>query len=388
MIEYPKIKICFWLDIPSHHQRAFMEALHEHPGVDLQVRYRAGFGASRLKQGWKQEVLREYESVVPAGTITEEVLDRTLPDWRSRIHIYSFRVYGELPKLLAAGGAPGCQWSERGGLIVSRLAGFRPWLYRLLMPFYKYLWKLKDIWILKRRMSLVFAPGQLNMDYFHSLGVPREKLHSLYYAVAPLPAAPPDERISAFARGRRCFLYIGGLRRAKGTDVLLRAWNRIRDPHWCLILCGYDFSNGECRKLADKLNLDDSVLFYGTCPTDQVCKEYAAADVFVFPTRYDGWGMVLQEAASVGLPLIGTDMAGSSAEVITPGKNGSIVPADDEKALARAMKCYVEHEELIAEHGKASREIFFQRFTPERNVERLLCGIKWLLPRRGSRQVN
>ena len=375
MTECPQIKICFWLDIPSHHQRAFMEALHEQPGVDLQVRYRAGFGASRLKQGWKQEVLREFENIIPAGTMTEEVLDRTLPDWRSRIHVYSFRVYKELPKLLAAGGAPGCQWSERGGLIVSKLAGFRPWLYRLLMPFYKYLWKLKDAWILRHRMSVVFAPGELNLKYFHSLGVPREKLHNLYYAVAPIPVAPPDERISAFARGRRCFLYIGGLRHAKGTDVLLRAWNRIRDPHWCLILCGYDFSGGKYRRLANKLELNDSVLFYGTCPADRTAALYHAADVFVFPTRYDGWGMVLQEAASVGLPLIGTDMAGSSAEVITPGKNGSIVPADDEKALARAMKSYIEHEELIAEHGNASREIFFRSFTPEKNVERLLDGL-------------
>ena len=193
--------------------------------------------------------------------------------------------------------------------------------------------------------------------------------------MAPIADAAPDKTVTDFARGRKCFLYVGSLYRLKGIDLLIRAWNKIRDPRWCLILCGSDFSGGKYRDMVSRRGLDDSVLFYGTCPADQIAPLYHAADVFVFPTRYDGWGMVLQEAASAGLPLIGTDMAGASAEVITPGKNGSIIPSDDAAALSQAMKFYIEHDDLISEHGNASREIFFQRFTPEKNVERLLNGL-------------
>ena len=222
---------------------------------------------------------------------------------------------------------------------------------------------------------MIFAPGELNLKYFRSLGVPQEKLCSLYYAVAPIADAAPDKTVTDFVRGRKCFLCVGGLCRRKGTDLIIRAWNKIRDPRWCLILCGYDFSSGKYRHLADTLGVNDSVLFYGTCPADRTASLYHAADVFVFPTRYDGWGMVLQEAASTGLPLIGTDMAGASAEVILPGKNGLIIPADNVQALSRAMAFYIEHEDLIVEYGKASREIFRQRFSPEKNVERLLNGV-------------
>jgi len=352
-----------------------MNALYHHPDIDLQVRYRSGYGASRLKQGWKQLALHEYEMLLPTGSITKNVLDQVLPDWKSRIHVYSFRIYSELPELFAAEHVPSCHWSERGGQIVGTVTHFHPFFYNLLMPLYIHIWKRKDIWILRNRISMVFAPGKLNQKYFRALGVPAERLKNLYYAVAPIADAVPDQRIASFAHGRKCFLYIGGLCRRKGIDLLIRAWKKINDPKWCLVLCGYDFTNGKYQKMVQDSGLQDSVMFYGTCPADQTASIYHAADVFVLPTRYDGWGMVLQEAASTGLPLISTNMAGSSEEVITHGKNGFIVPVNSIKELAKALEYYIKNEDAIPAHGEYSLNTFNQHFTPEKNVETLIEGI-------------
>lgn len=370
-----RFKICFWLDIPSHHQNAFMNALHNHPDIDLQVRYRSGYGDSRLKQGWKQLALHEYEMLLPTGRITSDLLNQVLPDWKTRIHVYSFRIYSELPDLFEAEHVQSCHWSERGGKIVGTISRYHPLVYNMLMPFYIHIWKHKDSWILRNRISMVFAPGKLNQRYFRTLGVPAERIRNLYYAVAPIAEAAPDRKIVSFAHGRKCFLYIGSLYYLKGIDLLIRAWKKINNPKWCLVLCGYDFSDGKYQKMVHDSNLQDSVMFYGTCPADQIASIYHAANVFVFPTRYDGWGMVLQEAASTGLPLISTNMAGSSEEVITPRKNGFIVPADNMKKLAEAMDCYIKNENLIPEHGRNSFEIFNKKFTPEKNVERLIEGL-------------
>jgi glycosyltransferase involved in cell wall biosynthesis len=62
-------------------------------------------------------------------------------------------------------------------------------------------------------------------------------------------------------------------------------------------------------------------------PTRELQKYYAAADVFLFPTTYDSFGMVVLEAMAAGLPVITSDQAGA-AELIEPGKDGFVLPLD------------------------------------------------------------
>ncbi len=322
------MKIVFWLDIPSHHQSAFLYAISRYPGVDLQVRYRNAQGASRMKQGWTTAKLYEYEKVLPLGVLKVEQMDEILADWQERIHIFSFRVFPDLLSVLDSAHVRWFHWAERGGQVVASFSGFKPWLYRLMMPLYLYFWKLKDSWVLRRKAFGVLCLGRLNRAYFPALGVPTEKLHNLYYAVAPIAEVSPDKEIEDFAHGRKCFLYMGSLQKRKGTDLLIRAFAQLNVSDWCLILCGSDSSNGKYEQLVRKKQLVDSIMFYGKCSSDQTAAVYHSADIFVFPTRYDGWGMVLQEAASSGLSLIGTDMAVASFEAIVNGENGFIVSRD------------------------------------------------------------
>jgi len=365
------MKIVFWLDIPSHHQSAFLSAISRYPGIDLQVRYRNAQDTSRIKQGWTAVKLFEYEKVLPFGILKIEKMDGILVDWQERIHIFSFRVFPDLLSILDSTHVRWFHWAERGGQVVASLTGFRPWLYRLLMPVYLYLWKLKDSWILRHKASGVLCLGRLNREYFRTLGVPEGKLHDLYYAVAPVAEVSPDKEIEDFAHGRKCLLYMGSLQKRKGIDLLIRAFAQLNASDWCLILCGSDFSNGKYEQLVRKIQRVDSIMFYGKCSSDRTAAIYHSADVFVFPTRYDGWGMVLQEAASSGLPLIGTDMAGASFEVIVNGQNGIIIPSDNVNALTEAMRFFVEESEQIAKYGEKSKRLFQEKMSVEKNVERL-----------------
>jgi glycosyltransferase involved in cell wall biosynthesis len=91
---------------------------------------------------------------------------------------------------------------------------------------------------------------------------------------------------------------------------------------------------------------------------------YAAADVFVLPSRSETWGMVLNEAAEAGLALVASEAAGAAHDLIQPGINGYLVPPDDPDALAAALRRVGEDAVWRSSAGWHSRELA-ERFTPE-----------------------
>ena len=89
-----------------------------------------------------------------------------------------------------------------------------------------------------------------------------------------------------------------------------------------------------------------------------------AVDVFVLPSRSEPWGMVLNEAAAAGLPLVATEAVGAAHDLIEPGANGFRVPVNDVAALAEALRALEADAELRRAYGERSREVV-GRFRPE-----------------------
>jgi glycosyltransferase involved in cell wall biosynthesis len=91
----------------------------------------------------------------------------------------------------------------------------------------------------------------------------------------------------------------------------------------------------------------DGVVFHGSVPQSDLFRAYEAADVLVFPTLSDGFGMVVAEAMAHGLPVITTNQAGAAC-LITPD-NGVLVPAGDARALAEALQWCLDNRVRLAE---------------------------------------
>jgi glycosyltransferase involved in cell wall biosynthesis len=91
---------------------------------------------------------------------------------------------------------------------------------------------------------------------------------------------------------------------------------------------------------------------------------YAAADAFVLPSRSEPWGMVLNEAAAAGLPLVATEAVGAAHDLIEPGVNGFRVPVEDPAALAEVLRALASDEDLRRRAGERSR-VLAERFRPE-----------------------
>jgi glycosyltransferase involved in cell wall biosynthesis len=156
--------------------------------------------------------------------------------------------------------------------------------------------------------------------------------------------------------------------------LLIKAFAKLKDSNWCLVFVGKDQSAGIYKKLVHKLKLDSQVFFTGAVQIEAIGNYINYADVFVLPTRFDGWGVVLNEAASLAKPIISTEFCGAAWHLIEEGINGYRVKPGSVNALKKAMNLYIENSGLIKTHGAKSTKIF-EKFTPKNNAIRLVQAV-------------
>lgn len=128
-----------------------------------------------------------------------------------------------------------------------------------------------------------------------------------------------------YSRDDLVFLFLASGFHRKGLDLLVEAFPEVvrRHPRARLLVVGHDSGAQRYQARAVQLGIGEQVQFTGRQSDVQYC--YAAADVYVLPTRYDSFGLTLLEALATGMPVITTDTCGA-AELIEPHVHGSVVP--------------------------------------------------------------
>jgi glycosyltransferase involved in cell wall biosynthesis len=360
------LKIAIWMNFPSHHQSDFFSALRS-SGVELRVYYYDKIPESRIRLGWhKEKELPEGEYFIKELAAINEILEET----KEFVHIVppslGSKFIRKLLHLLIKFRFEWLIWSEP----------LKPSLRTLLIkPF-------------KRRLGFyvncyglgALAIGRIAIMDFLKWGINPVKIGFLPYAVSGLPSnIVEDEACMQFRNGRKSFLFLGSLCRRKGTDLLIKSWAEANafssDKKWFMILCGNDSSNGYYRNLAIDLGIADTCLFREAVHPEEIPHVLKSADVVVLPSRYDGWGVVLNEAASVGKAMIATDKVGAAYHLLENGYNGFMVKAGDKKSLTGALVSYMENPELPNVHGEKSK-LLFHEFTPENNALRLIAYLE------------
>lgn len=161
--------------------------------------------------------------------------------------------------------------------------------------------------------------------------------------VIPDPIAVPPGNLRAGHAGQdnavsqRVLVGMGRLVHQKGFDLLLRAFAGISDRHcdWQLKIVGAGPLKNELEKQTQSLGLAEQVHFLGEVadPFPVLC----AADLFVFSSRFEGFGLALCEAMACGLAVISFDCPSGPSDIIRDGVDGILVPAEDVAALTGAM---------------------------------------------------
>ena len=132
----------------------------------------------------------------------------------------------------------------------------------------------------------------------------------------------------------------------KGFDILIKAWSRIANdrPDWKLVICGQNLDNAResLQSMAREHHVDHQVEVLAF--QDDILTMYQKASVFVLPSRYEGFGMVLIEAMSQGCAPVVCDYKGRQKEIITNEQEGIICPTEDPVALSNAIARMVDDE--------------------------------------------
>jgi glycosyltransferase involved in cell wall biosynthesis len=158
---------------------------------------------------------------------------------------------------------------------------------------------------------------------------------------------------------------------AKGQVHLLRALAQLADrPKLVLLIAGRKGTvSAGLRTESRRLGLDGRVRFLGH--RNDVPEVLAAADLFVFPSLYEGLGGALIEAMALGLPLVASNLE-AVREIVEEGGNGLLAPPRDPSLLAGRIAELLDDQSRARRFGARSRVIFEQRFTADRFTARMV----------------
>ena len=223
-------------------------------------------------------------------------------------------------------------------------------------------------WILNRAAGFVGAT-QGTVDFYRQvIGYCGPGTHIPYHrsldAFLKLP-------LSAYPPLKPKFLLLGTLSHGKGIDTILRALAHLTTPVQLQVV-GKGPYELELRQLAEQTGYRHEVSFTGEVAYEDVPSVLAAADVLLFPSRHDGFGMVTMEALAAGVPVMASTAVMSAVEYIKPGQNGWVLPVDDEYAWAERLRQVVESPQQLLPMAQAARATIAQHYDVNKDVEQLL----------------
>ena len=184
----------------------------------------------------------------------------------------------------------------------------------------------------------------------------------------PLPFVVDKKSSLQFKR----VISIGRYTYQKGYDMLLKAWAVVEKQHpdWSLAIYGM----GDRKPFEEQiytLGLDKNRIQLNG-PVDNVCQEYLNSSIFVLTSRFEGFGLVIIEAMSCGVPVVAFSCKMGPDEIMTDGEDGYLAPVGDVNGLANQLCSLIENQELRNQFGKAAYENS-QRYSIDKVANQWKC---------------
>lgn len=214
-----------------------------------------------------------------------------------------------------------------------------------------------------RRVAACLAVGSWNAAFYRAYGVPDDRIFSVPYAVdnaffqrraaEARPQRAQLRRELGLADDRPIVLFCGKLIAKKDAATLIRAL--AQEPAQLLVV-----GDGELRPPLEALAaelLPGRACFAGFRNQSELPALYELADLFVIPSTYEPFGLVVNEVMNAGKPVIASDRVGCWPDLVRPGVNGDVFAAGDAAALAAALRPFLLDPALRERAGQASLDI-------------------------------
>ena len=374
-----KMRIAVLTEIISPYRIPFLNELSSDPSIDLEVLF---FSKTEGRRNWK----------IPWKSISFKY--QVLPGWLVARRYQGGPIFfnpgvwrnlqkGRFQAVIFFGYHHPTIWLS---LLWCRIAHIRTlvWSESTLLDIRssnKAVEKLKR-WIVARCDGFI-AAGSSQVKYLRHLGASHEQIwvapdsvdseHFTSQSLHHRSLRP--EIMRALGIKPPIVLYVGRLLDAKGIPELLDAFKEvIKHQKATLLLVGDGPDRMRYEKICTESNLA-SVHFVGFQDQEELPRYYGIADVLVFPTRSDPWGLVLNEGMCSGLPILCSTAAGAALDLVFSGQNGFLHEPGDVQQLAKHLKTLLRDPNLRSRMGQCSQEII-AGFTPQRMAHGFLDAIR------------
>ena len=310
------------MNMPSFYQGDLYRALVASGRITLHVLFARPISPDRQQLGWQDSTEGfSHHFLTGLGDAARLAWQR-----RKQIHIVN-GVWAE-PKFLVA-------------LIILALCGSCYLIYSEAPPpgrppttFKQLFQQVVGRWLV-RRATAMLPISHFATDFYRQLGASRFYPFGYFRAQPTLPPVP------AKTEGIE-FLYIGQLIERKGLDLLLEAIHPLFAdyPQLRLSLVGHGEQEAMLRQWAAERQLTERIRIEGVIPAGQIPARLQQAHLFILPSRWDGWGLVVNEALAVGVPVVVSNACGA-ADVIVSGRNGFIFASQNVADLHRCLSQFL-----------------------------------------------
>ncbi len=245
-----------------------------------------------------------------------------------------------------------------------------------------------------KQFDAFLAIGRSNADLYTSAGVAVPRIFTAGYSVDnarfhDAAAALRDNRLAlrqswSIPPSSTCFVFVGKLVEKKHVMHFLSALALARKTDASIV--GLVIGSGEQAVEAEHFVASHAlpVTFAGFLNQSRIAEAYVAADVLVLPSDYgETWGLVVNEAMAVGLPVICSDRVGCADDLVIEGVTGHVVSFGDIGAIARCMVEMSTDQRVRARMGEAARTRVNAKFSIGVAVQQTKAALQYLarLPR-------
>jgi glycosyltransferase involved in cell wall biosynthesis len=226
-----------------------------------------------------------------------------------------------------------------------------------------------------RSDAIVVTSSQMKQEV-EAIGFPSIKVHLIPSGVVLPGEISREMRSRARARIRikekgTMVLFVGRITWQKAPDLLLAAWAEVRRiyPEASLHLVGQGDMQDSLQMMTKKQGMLENVIFHGY--TNHITDYYEGADIFVLPSRYEGFPSALIEAMSYGLPVIVSRVSGTD-DAVKDNENGLLMPPDDLPGLITRLNLLLSNPELRVRLGAAARMTILENYGMEKVGKRYI----------------
>jgi glycosyltransferase involved in cell wall biosynthesis len=324
--------------MPAHHQVGALDYLGRDWGAPVIAVWCEDISPLRSSQGWPSPERSHLQEVFLPQSEWRAAVDGVIRQHPDAVHIFSG--IGAYPQISYALESVEQGIDARYAVMAESpvMLGWRGPLRRI-----KSAW---HYWPRRRRMLGLLAMGEVAEKFYTDIGIPEARIYP--YAYQSPFSSNTDEPAQVAGR----LIYFGQLSHRKGVDILLKALAGIRHP-FQLDVIGDGPERTSLEALTRQLSLGGKINFVGTLPSAELQRRLPGYALSIVPSRFDGWGMAVNESLQAGLPVLVSDRVGA-AELVAASGAGAVYPMESVQSLTELIQARLLDSSLISRERPAA----------------------------------